>query len=81
MHATRNTMMGLLAFTAALLLAPGLHAAAPLVKGQAPGFYRMMLGDLEVTAFFHHPAKQAFSHRAAADVSGADKENFLLQNP
>jgi len=50
MHATRNTMMGLLAFTAALLLAPGLHAAAPLVKGQAPGFYRMMLGDFEITA-------------------------------
>lgn len=28
---------------------PG-HAAAPMVKTQAPGFYRMMLGDFEVTA-------------------------------
>jgi predicted metal-binding membrane protein/glyoxylase-like metal-dependent hydrolase (beta-lactamase superfamily II) len=26
------------------------HAAAPLEKAQAPGFYRMMLGDFEVTA-------------------------------
>lgn len=50
MLATRNTMRVLLALTAALLLAPALHAAAPLAKGQAPGFYRMMLGDFEVTA-------------------------------
>ena len=26
------------------------HAAAPLAKTQAPGYYRMMLGDFEVTA-------------------------------
>jgi glyoxylase-like metal-dependent hydrolase (beta-lactamase superfamily II) len=26
------------------------HAAAPLVKKQAPGYYRMMLGEFEVTA-------------------------------
>ncbi|MCV2362911.1 MBL fold metallo-hydrolase [Paucibacter sp. DJ1R-11] len=39
---------------AAALLAAGLphsaEAAAPQVKTQAPGYYRMMLGDLEVTA-------------------------------
>ena len=28
------------------------HAAAPQVKTQAPGYYRMMLGDFEVTAIF-----------------------------
>lgn len=28
------------------------HAGAPQVKTQAPGFYRMMLGDFEVTALF-----------------------------
>ena len=26
------------------------HAAAPMAKTQAPGFYRMMLGDFEITA-------------------------------
>ena len=36
-----------LALAAAL---PAAHAAAPLAKGQAPGYYRMMLGDFEVTA-------------------------------
>jgi glyoxylase-like metal-dependent hydrolase (beta-lactamase superfamily II) len=33
--------------TAAVFLA---HAAAPQQKGQAPGWYRMMLGDFEITA-------------------------------
>jgi glyoxylase-like metal-dependent hydrolase (beta-lactamase superfamily II) len=27
-----------------------LHAAAPMVKSQAPGYYRMMLGQFEITA-------------------------------
>jgi len=36
-----------LAFTAT---AAPVHAAAPMVKTQAPGYYRMMLGDFEVTA-------------------------------
>lgn len=41
------TMIGLALAVCALL--PG-HAAAPLVKTQAPGFHRMMLGDFEITA-------------------------------
>ena len=36
----------------ALLLAGAAHAGAPMVKTQAPGYYRMMLGDFEVTALF-----------------------------
>ena len=36
----------------ALALAANANAAAPQVKTQAPGFYRMMLGDFEVTALF-----------------------------
>jgi len=32
------------------LLAPAAHAAAPMVKTQAPGYYRMMLGEFEITA-------------------------------
>ncbi|KAB0666004.1 MBL fold metallo-hydrolase [Oryzomonas japonica] len=36
---------------AAILLAPVVsQAAAPQVKTQAPGYYRMMLGDFEITA-------------------------------
>ena len=36
--------------TSGLLLVAGAQAAAPQVKTQAPGFYRVMLGDFEVTA-------------------------------
>src|SRR5579872_3739715 len=33
----------------AAMLCSATHAAAPLVKSPAPGFYRMMVGDFEVT--------------------------------
>jgi glyoxylase-like metal-dependent hydrolase (beta-lactamase superfamily II) len=39
-----------LAFALALPLSATVDAAAPQVKTQAPGYYRMMLGDFEVTA-------------------------------
>jgi len=38
------------AFVGGLVLAAAAHAEAPQVKTQAPGYYRMMLGDFEVTA-------------------------------
>lgn len=39
------------ALAAATLAAAALaHAAGPMPKGQAPGWYRMMVGDIEVTA-------------------------------
>ncbi len=42
---------GLLLLAMAALAAPfAAQAAAPMVKTQAPGFYRLMVGDLEVTA-------------------------------
>jgi glyoxylase-like metal-dependent hydrolase (beta-lactamase superfamily II) len=41
-----------LAALAGSLLLSAAHAAGPMVKTQAPGYYRMMLGDFEVTALF-----------------------------
>jgi glyoxylase-like metal-dependent hydrolase (beta-lactamase superfamily II) len=38
------------AIAASIFLVTGAQAAAPMVKGQAPGYYRMMLGEFEVTA-------------------------------
>lgn len=43
---TRSTVLAL----SLALLGLGAEAAAPQVKAQAPGFYRMMLGDFEITA-------------------------------
>jgi glyoxylase-like metal-dependent hydrolase (beta-lactamase superfamily II) len=49
MHVQRRTLMiSLAAF--ALMLSDSALAGAPIAKGQAPGWYRMMLGDFEVTA-------------------------------
>ena len=56
MHRTRLTqaaraaaLLVAVAFSTAATTLPAL-AAAPLARTQAPGFYRMMLGDFEVTA-------------------------------
>jgi hypothetical protein len=38
------------AFAACCFLVVSAHAAAPMVKTQAPGYYRVMLGDFELTA-------------------------------
>ncbi|MCA1367499.1 MBL fold metallo-hydrolase [Bradyrhizobium sp. BRP14] len=47
----KGTLSLMLAATAMTTLAPfGAAAKAPQVKTQAPGFYRMMLGDFEITA-------------------------------
>jgi glyoxylase-like metal-dependent hydrolase (beta-lactamase superfamily II) len=44
-------LRGLLAaMMGSLLLLSTAHAGAPQVKTQAPGYYRMMLGDFEITA-------------------------------
>ena len=42
----KTTLSGAIA---ALMLAGSAHAAAPMVKTPAPGFYRIMVGDIEVT--------------------------------
>ena len=44
------TRMLRLSLAALICGASAVHAAAPMVRTQAPGYYRMMLGDFEVTA-------------------------------
>ena len=44
------SIAGKMLFLTGLLAATLAQAAAPQVKTQAPGFYRMMLGDFEITA-------------------------------
>ncbi len=50
MKAWKELPVGLVAITAVALALPHAHAAAPVAKAQAPGYYRMMLGGFEVTA-------------------------------
>src|SRR5262245_53282242 len=46
----KKVVTGLVALAAGIVYAAHGHAAAPAPKTQAPGYYRMMLGDFEVTA-------------------------------
>ena len=50
MEIIRKVVAGLVAITACLIYVHASHAAAPQQKGQAPGYYRMMLGDFEIVA-------------------------------
>ncbi len=50
MHRTLARAAAAAAFAAGSLFLAAANAAAPMAKAQAPGYYRMMLGDFEVTA-------------------------------
>ncbi|HET7765015.1 MAG TPA: MBL fold metallo-hydrolase [Burkholderiales bacterium] len=66
---------------ACCLLSAGAHAAAPMAKGQAPGFYRMMLGDFEVTALSDGTAdltvSKLLTRTTPAKVAAALKRVYL----
>lgn len=76
------------ACASALSLAVGLlsiggvaEAAAPMVKTSAPGFFRMMLGDFEVTALsdgtMDLPADKLLTNTTPAKVADAMKAAYL----
>jgi glyoxylase-like metal-dependent hydrolase (beta-lactamase superfamily II) len=70
-----------LALCTAALLAAGLaHAAAPLAKNQPPGFYRVMLGDFEITALSDGTVdldvKSLLTNTTPAQVDKALKRSF-----
>jgi len=50
METLRKVVACLVAITACFIYAHASHAVAPVQKGQAPGYYRMMLGDFEIVA-------------------------------
>ncbi len=65
----------------AVLLVAGAHAAAPQIKTQAPGYYRVMLGDFEVTALSDGtvalPVDKLLTHTTQARVQKALARSFL----
>ena len=55
-------------------------AAGPMVKTQAPGYYRLMLGDFEVTAISDGTVKLPMKdllNAPAAKIDAALKKNFI----
>jgi glyoxylase-like metal-dependent hydrolase (beta-lactamase superfamily II) len=73
----------LFAFAAATMLAGAAHAAAPMVKTPAPGFFRLMVGDIEVTPISDGtvdlPVDQLL--RQKADLTKATLEKNYLKLP
>lgn len=63
-----------------LALVRPVAAAAPMVKTPAPGFYRMMLGDFEVTALsdgtIDLPADQILTNTTPAEIRSALARSF-----
>ena len=64
----------------AFLVAP-VHAAAPMQKSPAPGFYRMMVGDFEVTVLSDGtvalPMGSLLTNTAPGDVKNAFARSFV----
>ncbi|MGK2899468.1 MAG: MBL fold metallo-hydrolase [Burkholderiaceae bacterium] len=71
----------LLAAASALLMPCGAHAAAPQVKTQAPGYYRAVLGDFEITALsdgtFVAPMDELLTNTTVAATQKALARSFL----
>ncbi len=66
-----------LAFATSATFSPTAAAEAPMVKTQAPGYYRMMLGDFEVTAISDGtvklPVRDLLTNTTPAKVDAALK--------
>jgi glyoxylase-like metal-dependent hydrolase (beta-lactamase superfamily II) len=72
------------ALAASLLYITGAQAGAPQVKTQAPGYYRMMLGNIEITALsdgtFPMDASKMLTHITPQQLD-ADLGRSFLQEP
>ena len=75
-----NTFKKLVLSVAMATVAVSSFAAGPMVKTQAPGYYRMMLGDFEVTAISDGTVKlpvKDLLNAPAAKIDAALKKNFI----
>lgn len=73
MRFARTCRRGLAAMAGVLVMLSSAHAAAPQLRTQAPGYYRMMMGDFEITALsdgtFELPAQKLLTHATHAQVA------------
>lgn len=84
MHKTMRLLPVFAALAAGLAQAPAALAAAPMVKTQAPGFHRIMLGDFEVTVLndgtVNLPMHQLLTNTTPEKVQ-ADLARSFLRSP
>jgi glyoxylase-like metal-dependent hydrolase (beta-lactamase superfamily II) len=77
---SRRAFLGASCLCLACCLPTPLFAGAPMVKSQAPGFYRLMLGDFEVTALSDGTNMLAATKLLQGDsarIEEALKRNYL----
>ena len=84
-HKFKTKATATIVATAAIaLLTTSAHAAAPMVKTSAPGYYRMMLGDFEITALsdgtVNLPVRDLLTNIAPKAVDKALAKSYL-KNP
>jgi glyoxylase-like metal-dependent hydrolase (beta-lactamase superfamily II) len=81
LRAAFTTTLTASALASVALFAPLAQAAAPMVKTSAPGFYRMMLGDFEVTALSDGtvalPVDKLLTNTTPGKVDAALGKSFL----
>ena len=81
METLRKVVAGLVALAAGLVFIHSSHAGAPIQKGQAPGFYRMMLGDFEIVALsdgtVNLPVRQLLTNTTPKKVDELLMRSFL----
>ncbi|WP_354682591.1 MBL fold metallo-hydrolase [Cupriavidus necator] len=77
----RALMLGALVVTSSIAVVTprSAYAAAPQVRTQAPGYYRMMLGHYEITALSDGTAKVPLDHLLAG-ISPAEIQRLLARN-
>ena len=77
----KYNLLSVALFSAIAVAAGAAHAAAPMAKTSAPGFYRMMLGDFEVTALSDGtvdlPVDKLLTNTTPAKVKSALAKSFL----
>jgi glyoxylase-like metal-dependent hydrolase (beta-lactamase superfamily II) len=78
---SRYVALAGLASVVAVAMGGSAQAGAPMAKARAPGWYRMMLGDFEITALsdgtVQLPIEKALTHTTPAKVAAALANAFL----
>ncbi|PZO11566.1 MAG: MBL fold metallo-hydrolase [Burkholderiales bacterium] len=81
LRATLTATLTASALAGAAIFAPLAQAAAPMVKTPAPGFYRMMVGDFEVTALSDGtvalPVDKLLTNTTPGKIGAALGKSFL----
>lgn len=83
MKLNERLRMAVMSVTVAVLIGAGAQASAPQQKAQPPGFYRLMVGDFEVTALsdgiFSMEVGKLLTNVTPAQIDAALAQSFLKE--